>query len=405
MNQEIIKQKEKFWKKFSSKKSEPPLLNLKIHHYDESNIDEFIWPNDDESQYAKSFLLPFIKKGTAHYIENIDAKICLLSVESYILPLTIIDEKYENSYVCSPYGHYISYALESKNLFQQDLLKRITSGFVGKLGKILRSCKVNKIIYVNNWLFPTDLYSKELKDEHVPSITQFLKNHYPDYAIAFRSINEVTGGSLKNALKKQSYKFIASRQIFLTDPKKEEIFKTRIFKSDLKLLRESSYEIAEMSSLNAEDLPRILALYRKLYIDKYSGLNPILNDNYIKLMFKEGLLQFKVVKKNGHIEGVFGYFSRGGVMTAPFFGYEEESPEHKNLYRILSTLITLEAKQKGLLLHQSGGASFYKKLRRAESHMEYLAVHCGHLSFKRRIPWNILKWIMNHFAAPFMKKY
>lgn len=405
MNQ-AVKQKEKFWNKFSLKTNERALLDLKIHHYDESNIDEFIWPNDEESLYAKSFLMPFIKKGTAHYIENIDAKVCLLSIGSYILPLTIIDEKYENSYVCSPYGHYISYALaSSKNLFQKDLMKKITTGFVGKLGQILRSCNVNKIIYVNNWLFPTDLYSKELKDEHIPSITHFLKRRYPDYAIAFRSINEVTGGSLKSALKKQSYKFIASRQIFLTDPKKEEIFKTRIFKSDLKLLRESSYEIVDMNRLNPEDLPQILLLYKKLYIDKYSGLNPVLNDNYINLLFKEGLLQFKVIKKDGHIEGVFGYFCRGGVMTAPFFGYEKESPEHKNLYRILSTLITLEAKQKGLLLHQSGGASFYKKLRRAESHMEYLAVHCRHLPFKRRIPWNILKWIMNHFAAPFMKKY
>ena len=166
-----------------------------------------------------------------------------------------------------------------------------------------------------------------------------------------------------------------SRQIFVTDTKNEHVFQTRIFKSDLKLLRESTYEIVDRSEISPLDLPRILALYKKLYIEKYSHLNPQLNSNYMSLLFDEQLLQLKVLKKDGAIDGVFGYFSRGGIMTAPLFGYEETDSEQKTLYRLLSTLLLLEAKEKKLVLHQNAGASFYKKLRRAEPCMEFLAVY------------------------------
>ncbi|MGK5593844.1 MAG: hypothetical protein ACSNEK_00605 [Parachlamydiaceae bacterium] len=376
-----------------------------IRHYDLSNIDQMVWPNTEDGTYAKHFLLPLIRKGTKHYIDNIEAKINILAIDSLIIPIAIIDNNYQNSFVCSPYAHYISYALEcSEHFFKHSLVRKIVCWFVKGLGKALQKAKINKIIYVNNWLFPTDLYFKDLNEEHIQAITHYISSQFPDYAIAFKSINEKTCPELSQALLKSQYDFIITRQVFLTDTKKEEVFKSRIFKSDLKLLRESNYTILDKKDLTLKDSETILSLYQKLYIEKYSTLNPQIKQNFMDLILQSELLQLKAVKRNNKIEGVFGYFIRDGVMTAPLFGYTESEDSQKNLYRLLSTILTLEAKEKECLLHQSAGASFYKKVRKAEPHMEFMAVYSRHLSFLRRVPWKCLKFVMNR-ASSFFKRY
>lgn len=376
-----------------------------IRHYDVTNIDQIVWPNTDDGTYAKNFLLPLIKNGTKHYFDNIEATINVLAIDSYIIPITIIENNYQNSFVCSPYAHYISYALEcSEHFFKQKFLRNIVCGLIKGFGKALQRGRVNKIIYVNNWLFPTDLYFKDLKEEHIQAITNYLSSQFPDYAIAFKSINEAIYPELSQALHRLKYDFIVTRQIFLTDTSKEEIFKTRIFKSDLKLLRESNCTVVGKEGIGLEDSEKILSLYKRLYLEKYSELNPQFNKNFMDLILQSELLQLKAIKKDNDIEGVFGYFIRDGVMTAPLFGYIENEDGQKSLYRLLSTILTLEAKDKGCLLHQSAGASFYKKVRRAEPHMEYMAVHSSHLSIFRRMPWKCLRFIMNS-ASSYFKKY
>lgn len=382
------------------------ISSMPVRHFDEKTIDQLIWPETEEKSYSKTILLSLIKNGTKHYIDNIEARVNVLTIDSYVIPIVIVDEQYENSFVCSPYGHYISYALEcTDRIFKQKFLRLIVNAFVKCLGVSLRLGKVNKIIYVNNWLFPTDLHHKNIKQEHVEAITSHIAQHFPDYAIAFKSINDSTHLLLSQALESSRYDSIVTREVFLTDTKKEEIFQTRIFKSDLKLLKESSnsFTVVDKSELNQADLEKILQLYKHLYVEKYSKLNPQHNQNFLDLVYKSDLIQIKAIKKNQEIEGFFGYFIRDGIMTAPLFGYDEKPSANKNLYRLLSTLLTLEAKEKGCLLHQSAGASFYKKVRRAESHMESMAVYTKHLSFFRQLPWKCLKFIMNSASRLFTK--
>lgn len=58
-----------------------------------------------------------------------------------------------------------------------------------------------------------------------------------------------------------------------------------------------------------------------------------------------------------------------------------------------------------MLLNQSAGASSYKKLRRAEEKIEYLAVYHRHLPFLRRLCWNTLAFAMNKLGVPLMRRY
>ncbi|MBS4168433.1 hypothetical protein [Parachlamydia sp. AcF125] len=376
-----------------------------IEIFNAKTLDQLIWPATPDGEYARKFLSPLVKNGVTPYIDNVDAEMQLLKVNDHILPLVIAKDTYSGSYVCSPYGHYISYASQSLHLIEgkwvQSFAKNALSGF----GKILKAGKINQVVYVNNWLFSTDLYPTEFTPEEIDLISHTLKNLFPSHAIAFRSINSYTNALSLKALKDNDFDMIVSRQVFLTDTKNEQVFKTRIFKSDLKLLRESEYEILNENQLADEEYERVLYLYSQLYIDKYSDLNPKLNLHFLKHLIKENLMHFRVLKKEGKIDGVVGYYMRNGLMTSPFFGYDAQLPTSTGLYRLLSTILTLEAKEKGLILHQSSGASFYKKVRRAESYLEYMAIYAQHLPYMRKLPWFLLKHTMNSIAIPFMEKY
>ena len=111
------------------------------------------------------------------------------------------------------------------------------------------------------------------------------------------------------------------------------------------------------------------------------------------------------MQKDGQVDALMGYFTRNGVMTSPLFGYDTEKPQSTGLYRMIATLLALEAKDKQHLLNHSAGAGSFKKLRRAEEVIEYMAVYNKHLSFFRRIPWAILRRTMNSIGVPFMKHY
>ena len=178
-----------------------------------------------------------------------------------------------------------------------------------------------------------------------------------------------------------------------------------MFKSDLKIVKSSQYEVINNDQIHKADYSRILDLYRDLYITKYTSYSPQLNLNFIELAVKNKILNMKALRKDGKIDAVMGYFARNGVATSPIFGYDLSLPQDLGLYRIISTLLTLEAKDKGLIVNQSAGAGQYKRLRRAESDIEYTAVYSRHLPFARRLPWYFMKTVINGIGLPVMRYF
>src|SRR5438445_12980139 len=75
-------------------------------------IDRLCWPADLEAQYAKKYLIPFIKNGPLSYVDNADVRMLALSVDDLVLPLVISEETPGNSDMCSLYSHYVTYTLE-----------------------------------------------------------------------------------------------------------------------------------------------------------------------------------------------------------------------------------------------------------------------------------------------------
>lgn len=379
-------------------------LNLPIELFDRSNIDSLVWPANEEGTYAKNFLTPLIKEGVKHYIDNIQTEMKVLKIDDLILPFTINDAEYDNCYVCSPYSYYISYAKASLDVIKNPIIRKMIKGTLWGISKIFKRLKINKVIIVNNWLLATNLLPK-MDPKYIPLITQFLKQNYPQHAILFRSVDPGTNQLHYQSLKDHSFKLIATRQIFFTDSTKEDLFSSRIYKSDLRLLETSGYEVVDATQLTSQEVNRMLSLYRSVYIDHYSDLNPQFNQRYIELALSHKILELKAVKKEGVIDGVVGYVCRNGIMTCPLFGYDKSKPQQIGLYRILSTTLMLEAKNNQLLFHQSAGASTYKKIRKAQDCLEYTAVYHRHLPFTRKIPWILIRGLFNSLGIFFMKKY
>jgi|GEM_PF-293715 len=376
----------------------------KIQIYDSDNIDQLIWPKTEEGLFAKKILVPLIKDGISNYFNNVKTMMNVILIDDVVLPITINDNEIGNSYVCSFHSYYIGCALNNLDAIKNKFLRRCVEAIVKCLGKFLKAGNIDKVVSVNNWLFSTNLYPK-LGNSEILCIREFIKKKYPDHAIVFRSINGIDKNLTSKTLKNNHFDMVASRQVFITNTKETQIFETRLFKSDIRFLNKSEYEIGD-SPLNSDDeISKILSLYNALYVDKYSNISPQLNEKFVKLLVDQKLFKFKTLKKNDQIDGILGYYSAYGVLTSPFFGYDMNQPSSSGLYRTLSTLLTLEAKNSGELFHQSSGASFYKTLRRATPDIEYSAVYTRHLSLNRRFYWKTLKIIMNDFGVYWMKKY
>jgi hypothetical protein len=377
----------------------------KPHLYDKYNIENLVWPDTLEASRIKNYIVPLMKKGINHYIDNIEADLYVLRYGDLFLPIVATEGNYTNSWVCSPYGHYIVNGKASIQLISNAFLSRIVKGALNCIGALSRKGQVDSVVYVNNWLFSTDLYSKNISLYEVQQLTNFLKTHFPRHAIVFRSLNALTNGALKKTLANCGYHFVASRQVYITDAKNEEIFKTRIIKSDLKLWNETSFEIIDEKNLPVHEAAEYLRLYHSLYVNERTSSNPLINKEFIDLLISQDFLSFKVLKKGTEIKGIAGFFIRDGILFCPFMGYEKKDADQTVIYRLLNTMLLLEAQQAGVLFNQSAGASFYKTIRRAKSCLESIAVYTEHLPYKQKFTWKALKTFINAIAPPYMKKY
>ena len=373
--------------------------------FDEKNVDSLIWPQDLEGEYAKKYLIPLIKEGIGRYIENVSASMQVLKIDNLVLPLVVATENYSDSWVCSVSTLYVSYPMQTLHLVGNPLMQFLAKTVVGGIGKIGRRGNLNSVVYVNDWLFSTDLYPHCLNREKIKRLIPFLKERFPRHAIVFRSLTERTNQQLIEELKKEGCHLLASRSVHFTDPTDEELYKTRIIKSDLKLWKEKKYSVLDETELQPSEVEHVLKLYRLLYIENHSTLNPLVTLDFIEHLIYNRLFSIRALKADGVIEGVVGFFVRDGVMMCPLFGYDKNGENSNTLYRLLSTCLLLEAKERKCLFHQSAGGSFYKKIRRAVPFLETMAIYTKHLPLQQKFPWLTLRTFINNFATSYMKKY
>jgi len=378
-----------------------------IQLYDASEVDLVTWPDTEDGRYARNYMLPLLRESAARFIANTETRLKVLRIDDLVLPVTVNEAEYGNSYVCSPYTHYIAYAIQELAMLRKPWLEQVLKVLLRGLGLLCRATKFNRVVHVNNWLLSTNLYP-DLNGEQLKRALAFMASAFPRHAIVFRSVNARTNPMLEEVLREEGCKLVGSRQIYVyeTERRDGQNAKSRwLLKRDAKLLERNGYDVCVGSRLTEQDMPRIKELYDRLYLDKYSTYNPQFSERFLTEAWRTGSLEFIALRKEGRIDAVLGYYARNGVMTTPVFGYDTSLPAELGLYRMLSAVLIQEAERRGLLLNESSGAAQFKRNRGALGHLEYNAVYDRHLPKYRRMCWSILSVLINRVGVPLMHKW
>lgn len=377
--------------------------------FDKQSFGRIDWPKTPEGDYARRFLLPLLRQPVETIVPNISTTVYALALEHTVLPVTVNDAEYGNSYVCSPYTHYVSYARQELYLLKSGTARFALAGVLHALGLLLRANRFNRVVHVNNWLLSTNLYP-ELTAQETDEAIKLLLARFPRHTIIFRSLCRSINGDLIDRLQRQGFRLVPSRQVYLWQPTGLQAPNAKarwLLKRDYSLLDKNGYEAIGPAMLTAEDMPRLAELYRALYLDKYSYYNPQFGEAFLELARSGNLLQLHALrhKESGRLDAVLGYYCRNGIMTTPVFGYDTSLPQEIGLYRMLSAVLLDIATANGHLLHESSGAAQFKRNRGAVAEIEYSAVYDRHLPFDRRASWMLLEKLLNGVGVPMLEKY
>ncbi|MFC7687344.1 hypothetical protein ACFQU5_15725 [Ureibacillus sp. GCM10028918] len=367
-------------------------------------MDELDWSFYENGAFLKEYFADFILDTTS-YMKNVETEVFFVALGRKLLPCTVNDDTYNNSYVCSPYTHYITYAKEELRFVSPKPLRFLLEAIINSFGSFAKLVEINKIVYINNYCLSTNLISP-LSNEEVHALKELLIERFPKYQLGFRSINEICHKDMMKSFETEGYNLLPSRYIYistnkrLNTPTKGERKKRR---QDEKCITKDM-RIVTNKEILPEDIERIVELYNQLYIEKYSDLNPQFTYKFIEKLLDQDLFIFQGVKINGKLEAISGTFVVNNMMTNPIYGYNLSLFPQFQLYRILRHLNTKLALDNNCLYHQSAGAGHFKKARSGEGTPEYTALYVNHLPFSKKSFWKLLSFLLKKIGIPLVEK-
>lgn len=226
--------------------------------------------------------------------------------------------------------------------------------FVRVWGLLARWCALDRAVYLNNWLLSTSLHPAALVAapearliEELGSLTTELCRTSPRHALVYRSVDARSGVKLLNALARLGWARIPARHVHFQEALDKKLWVRAALKKDVRLGRErlgsggsgscgmggtggagsAAYEWRQLEQhADAATLARVVELYELLYLGKYSEANPRFTPAFVGLALREHLLTVLVLieTSTGFIDGVLGYYARGGFLTCPLFGCDAE---------------------------------------------------------------------------------
>ncbi len=359
--------------------------------YAAKELDMIPWPNNSDGDYARRFLSPMLKKGCTKFIRNIKTELYVIIVGDKVLPLTVNNREYANSYVASPYGQYVSYLLYELKELRTPFIAYILSLLIKLLGTLFKHCDINKVATINNWMLSTNLHLN-YEEAELKAVISEVKKHFPKHGVYFRSVSAFNSQELYGQLLKLGLTPILGRSVYLQDPIIAS--QKRSLKNDIRMLKTTRYEPLDHEDISESDLISINRLYDQLYLEKWSSLNPQFTKYFYKETHRQHTLHYTGFKKiNGNMRSACGYFIRNGMVTTPILGFDTQRPANEGLYRMACFIPYQVAYQKNLLVHCSSGAAEFKRTRGAKQYMEYNFIDLTNQRFKRRIPWRLLEKI------------
>ncbi len=320
-------------------------------------------------------------------------------------PITLHDRVQGDSYPCSLHTQYVSYPRAELQLIPSPAQRSLARLTLHALDALLRATSVDRVVQWSSWLLSTNLHHASLPDAVGP-VTRTLARTFPRHAVVVKNLHASADTTTLEAFQRAGYRLITSRQVYLFDGERKDYLSKGTVRRDLKAASQcTTYRIVEHSEFTPADVPRIVELYHKLYIQKHSPLNPQYNAWFVTRGLEERWLEFRGLRhRSGSLDGVFGCFTAGNTTSTPFIGYDTSLGNNSGLYRHLVALLLQQVGERGQCLNYSSGAGDFKRRRGGHPAIEFNAVYTRHLPSPRQASFRLLELIANRIGRPFLER-
>ena len=348
----------------------------------------------------------FFASAPAHdLISNLTTDMRDIEFDGRSLPMTVNDGA-ATCYICCPSAAYLDYAEDELRHFDgRPVLRAALRGLIGAARPLLRASGFDRQVQPNNWLVSTNIIP-DLTVEQIADVTERLSEQWPGHAIVWRSLNDQCHNELLARFKACGYRALPSRQIYIFDARGMAPAVHRDEGRDRRLLERTDYRIVGPGEIGPADFERLAWLYQKLYLDKYTWLNPRYTPLFMQRAHEDGLLRFYGLRHpEGRLDGAIGFFEQGDVMTAPIVGYDTGQPVEAGLYRRLMSLALTRARDKKQLYNMSAGAAAFKRHRGGVAALEYSVVYNRHLSLGTRAAGRCVQALLDTVGVSMLKGF
>ncbi len=301
------------------------------------------------------YLAALMRHGAGFYLDTADVAVKAIEVNGVVVPLVVNDGGSRTSDVWSPSAHYCQYTAHELGKRHPRVPQAVWRGLTRPLAAVLDAASIDRIVFVNNWLFATNP-ELPFSSAEISALIERLRHAYPDSAIVFRSVNPTTGTGLRKALVENGCRLIRARRIFVLEGTRGEHLERRNARLDRTLLHKTPYEIVRSASALEGHGARLADLYRALYIAKHSPLNPRFNARFFELALKARLFHFLAFVKDGRVDAFAAFWTERDWMMSALAGYDQDLPKNLGLYRLVIAGLMHEAAERRLKLNLSGGA-------------------------------------------------
>jgi len=320
-------------------------------------------------------------------------------------PVTVHDRRQGDSFPVSLMTQYLDYPRAELGLLSSPAARLGARVGLGLFESLLLAAEADRIVQWNSWMFSTNPTPEDIS-ESIGPVTRRLVTEFPDHAVVLRNVDDVASPGLADQLVRSGYRLLTSRIVYGFDARNQPWKPTSTLKRDLKEFSgDTTLRWVPPWEIQLSEAGRIAQLYRMLYLDKHSRLNPQYDEPFVQAALRDHWLEFHGLRDRiGRLVGVFGFFTLGGcVTTVPFIGYDTTLPAETGLYRRLFTGIHREVDHRRQLLNYSSGAGEFKRRRGGMATVEYNAIYDRHLSARRRMAFRIAAVLLNRVARPWLE--